>query len=122
MTDHGLGFGATLCRGILCNTLVCLAVWLCFAAHSVSGKILAILFPISAFVALGFEHSVANMYLIPVAMPTSPGTIPLTGLIGDLIPVTLVNIIGGGVFVAMVYWLVYLRHQEADAVITARQT
>lgn len=118
----GLGFVAALCRGILCNTLVCLAVWLCFAAHSVSGKILAILFPISAFVALGFEHSVANMYLIPVAMLTSPGTIPLTGFIGNLIPVTLGNIIGGGVFVAMVYWLVYLRHREADAATTPRQT
>ena len=61
------------------------------------------------------------MCLIAVAMPTSPGTIPLTGLIGDLIPVTLGDIIGGGVFVAMVYWLIYLRHRESGAASAARQ-
>ena len=55
-------------RGVLCNALVCLAVWLCFSARDVTGKVLAIVWPISAFVALGFEHSVANMYLIPVGM------------------------------------------------------
>ena len=63
-----LGVTEAFFRGILCNVLVCLAVWLCFAAHDVPGKVLAIIFPISAFVALGFEHSVANMYLIPIAM------------------------------------------------------
>ena len=79
---------------------------------------LAILVPISAFVALGFAHSIAKMYLIAVAMPTSPGTIPLTGSI----PVTLGKIIGGGVFVAMVYWLVHLRHRGDGAASGARQT
>jgi formate transporter len=95
-------------RGILCNALVCLAVWLCFAARSVSGKILAILFPITAFVAVGFEHSIANLYLIPIGM-LHAGKWDTVGLIGNLVPVTLGNIVGGGVFVALVYYLVYLR-------------
>jgi formate/nitrite transporter len=63
-----LGVTEAFFPGILCNVLVCLAVWLCFAAHDVPGKVLAIIFPVSAFVALGFEHSVANMYLSPIAM------------------------------------------------------
>jgi formate transporter len=96
-------------RGVLCNILVCLAVWLCFAAHTVSGKILAIVFPISAFVALGFEHSVANMYLIPVGYLAGASGVTLDGFISNLIPVTLGNIVGGGVLVALVYWVVYLR-------------
>lgn len=103
-----LGFLEAFTRGILCNVLVCLAVWLCFAAHSVSGKILAILFPISAFVALGFEHSIANMYLIPIGM-LEAGSFDVGGFIGNLLPVTLGNIVGGGGLVALVYWLVYLR-------------
>jgi formate transporter len=89
--------------------LVCLAVWLCFAAHDVPGKVLAIIFPISAFVALGFEHSVANMYLIPIAMLAGAEGVTLTGFLANLIPVTLGNIVGGGVFVALIYWLIYLR-------------
>jgi formate transporter len=83
-------------------------VWLCFAARSVSGKILAILFPITAFVAVGFEHSIANLYLIPIGM-LHAGMWDTVGLIGNLVPVTLGNIVGGGVFVALVYYLVYLR-------------
>jgi formate/nitrite transporter len=108
-----LSFTEAFFRGVLCNTLVCLAVWLCFAAHTVSGKILAIIFPTSAFVALGFEHSVANMYLIPIGMMTAAGeptpNLGLAGLVGNLVPVTLGNIIGGSVFVALVYWIIYLR-------------
>ena len=100
-------------RGVLCNALVCLAVWLCVAAHSVSGKILAIVFPISAFVALGLEHSVANFYLIPIGMMTATGqaaeTLTILGLLGNLIPVTLGNIVGGAGFVALAYWAIYLR-------------
>jgi formate transporter len=109
-----LGFGEAFFRGVLCNTLVCLAVWLCFAAHGVASKILAIVLPISAFVALGFEHSVANMYLIPVAMLAGAEGVGVAGLIGNLVPVTLGNIVGGGVFVALVYWLVYL-HGRSQA-------
>lgn len=96
-------------RGILCNALVCLAVWMCFAARTVMGKVLVIVFPISAFVALGFEHSIANMYLIPIGVLQGPGAFPVVGFLGNLIAVTAGNIIGGGVFVALVYWAVYLR-------------
>lgn len=95
-------------RGLLCNALVCLAVWLCFAAHSVSGKILAIVFPIAAFVALGFEHSIANAYLIPVGY-LAGANVGMAGFASNMIPVTAGNIVGGSVFVALVYWLIYLR-------------
>jgi formate transporter len=96
-------------RALLCNALVCLATWLSFAARDVAGKILAVIFPISAFVALGFEHSGANMYLIPIGMLHGADGIGLTGLAHNLIPVTLGNIVGGAVFVALVYWLIYVR-------------
>jgi formate transporter len=112
----GLGFGEAFFRGVLCNALVCLAVWLCFAAHDVGGKILAIVLPTSAFVALGFEHSVANMYLIPVAMLAGAEGVGVGGFIGNMVPVTLGNMVGGGVFVAFVYWLIYLQGQDRDAV------
>jgi formate transporter len=104
-----LGFTEAVFRGILCNVLVCLAVWLSFAAHDVPGKVLAIIFPITAFVALGFEHSVANMYLIPIAMLAGANGVTVAGFVGNLVPVTLGNIVGGGVFVALIYWLIYLR-------------
>ncbi len=108
-TKLDLDFATAFFRGILCNTLVCLAVWLSFAARDVAGKILAIIFPISAFVALGFEHSVANMYLIPIGMLASGGSVDLMALLRNLLPVTLGNIVGGSGLVALTYWLVYLR-------------
>ncbi len=95
-------------RGLLCNALVCLAVWLCFAAHSVGSKILAVVFPIAAFVALGFEHSIANAYLIPVGY-LAGADVGVDGFLANMIPVTAGNIVGGSVFVALVYWLIYLR-------------
>ena len=102
-------------RGVFCNVLVCLAVWLCFAAHTVIGKAVAIVFPISAFVALGFEHSIANMYLISVGL-FADGTVSSAeewlGLVQNLAVVTAGNIVGGTVLVALVYWLVYLRHRD----------
>jgi formate/nitrite transporter len=104
-----LPFAEAFFRGILCNALVCLAVWLSMAAHSVSGKAVVIVFPIAAFVALGFEHSIANMYFIPVAMMHGAEGVTLSGLVGNLIPVTLGNIVGGGGFVALVYWVIYGR-------------
>lgn len=129
-----LTFWQALSRGILCNTLVCLAVWLCFGGRSVTDKIIAIIFPITAFVALGFEHSVANMYFIPAGLLVkhSPqvlaaaqaalgGAADLSGLtiygflIRNLLPVTVGNIIGGSLFVGAVYWLVYLRRAPDDA-------
>jgi len=103
-----LPFDVALVRGILCNMLVCLAVWLSFAAHDVVGKVVVIIFPIAAFVALGFEHSIANLYLIPLGvMAGAEGN--LTGLVMNLIPVTLGNIIGGAGGVAMIYWVIYRR-------------
>lgn len=95
-------------RGVLCNALVCLAVWLCFSARDVAGKVLAIIWPISAFVALGFEHSVANMYLIPAGMLAGAG-FDILGFVRNLWWVTLGNIVGGGGGVALVYWTIYLR-------------
>lgn len=107
-TKLSLDFDVALVRGVLCNILVCLAVWLCAASHRVSGKILSILFPIPAFVALGFEHSVANMYLIPIGMLADSGRIDWLGLVGNLLPVTIGNVVGG-CLVAIVYWVIYLR-------------
>ena len=101
-----LGFQEAFVRGILCNALVCLAVWLTFAGHSATDRILAILLPISAFVLLGFEHSIANMYLIPAGWlagaPVTPG-----GFAHNLLAVTLGNIVGGAGGVALSYWLAY---------------
>ena len=108
---QNLGAVEAFFRGVLCNVLVCLAVWLCFASHTVSGKILCIIFPITAFVALGFEHCVANMYLIPAGMLAAGEAIDWSVLVENLVPVTLGNILGGSVFVALVYWLVYLRDE-----------
>jgi formate/nitrite transporter len=101
--------GQAFCRGVLCNALVCLAVWLCIAAHDVASKVLAIVPPIAAFVALGFEHSVANMYLLPVAMLTGATDVTVAGMMRNLVPVTAGNIVGGSCFVALVYWIVYHR-------------
>ena len=103
---------SVVARGVLCNVLVCLAVWLCMGARSVTDKILAILFPISAFVACGFEHSVANMYFLPIGVALAAGTsMPLSAVeaFSNLALVTIGNIFGGTVLVALVYWTVYLR-------------
>ena len=106
---------SALARGVLCNVLVCLAVWLCMGARSVADKILAILFPISAFVACGFEHSVANMYFLPIGWALAAGTsapLSVTDAVSNLALVTIGNILGGTVLVALVYWSVYLRHAD----------
>jgi formate transporter FocA len=123
----GLGFGQAVALGILCNGLVCLAVWLTYCARSVTDKILAIIFPISAFVAAGFEHSVANMYFLPLGLTVkesgsdeffaasgvSPQDFPDLTLenvvFSNLVPVTIGNIIGGSVLVGLIYWLIYVR-------------
>jgi formate transporter len=101
-----LSAGEAFARGVLCNTLVCLAVWLAMGGRSVTDKILAILFPISAFVLLGYEHSVANMYLIPAGWAAG-APVNIAGLIGNLVPVTLGNVVGGAGGVALTYWLAY---------------
>ena len=118
-----LSFGPAFLLGILCNWLVCVAVWLAFASESFIGKIFGIFFPIWLFVTSGFEHSVANMYYIPAgifakanlafvnasgAAPEALKSLTWSGFFVDnLIPVTLGNIVGGGVFVAMAYWYSY---------------
>ncbi|MBI4823927.1 MAG: formate/nitrite transporter family protein [Nitrospirae bacterium] len=113
-----LSFGEAFFNGVLCNLLVCLAIWLTLAGRSVMDKILAIIFPISAFVAAGFEHCVANMYFIPLGIllykwglvtPQGIENLSWAGFIHNLIPVTAGNIIGGSVFVALVYYVIYRR-------------
>ena len=104
-------------KGILCNVLVCLAVWLAYAGRSVTDKIVALILPVSAFIAAGFEHCVANMYFLPLAwLMTSMGKVPdgfdasaitLSGIVHNLVPVTLGNIVGGAVLVGAVYWTIY---------------
>jgi formate/nitrite transporter len=91
-----------LVRGALCNALVCLAVWLSFAARSATDKILAVLWPVAGFVALGLEHSVANMFLFPAGL-WAGAEAPLSGLIGNLVWVSLGNIVGGAGGVALAY-------------------
>lgn len=104
-------------KGVLCNILVCLAVWMAMAGRSVTDKFVAIVFPISAFVAAGFEHSIANMYLIPLAMLLQDSVPPalvspalgVAGLLRNLAAVIAGNILGGSVLVALVYHLIYRR-------------
>lgn len=116
-TKTAMPFAEAFFKGILCNILVCLAVWLAMAGHSVTDKILAIVFPITAFVAAGFEHCVANMYFIPLGLllrehyeSETFETLNLSGLAENLIPVTLGNIVGGAVFVGLVYYIIYRRN------------
>lgn len=100
-------------RGVLSNTLVCLAVWLAMGGHSVSDKILGILFPITAFVTLGFEHSIANWFFLPYGLALGgPNSLALSGIVSNLLAVTLGNIVGGTLLVAGVYWLAYLRGEN----------
>lgn len=127
---HGktsLDFVQAIALGIMCNALVCLAVWLCFSARTTTDKILSIIFPITAFVAAGFEHSVANMYFIPMGLLIKMGApasfweaIGKTAadfpnltwgnfFVANLLPVTIGNIIGGSVMVGLVYWFIYIR-------------
>jgi formate transporter len=107
-TKVGLPFWEAFFKGVLCNLLVCLALWLALAGRSVTDKVLAIVFPISAFVAAGFEHSVANMYFIPLGILFDDAAVlDWQGLIRNLVPVTLGNIVGGSVMVAAVYHVIY---------------
>jgi formate transporter len=105
-------------RGVLCNVLVCMAVWMALAGRSVVDKFIAIVFPVSAFVAAGFEHSIANMYIMPLAMllkdagavlPAGGDAIGAAGMLRNLVPVIAGNIIGGSVLVALVYHVIYRR-------------
>ena len=119
-----IAWGEAFARGIGCNWLVCLAVWMAVASRDIIGKIFGIFFPIMAFVASGFEHCVANMYFIPMGLlmkgnasivaaaglANKLGNLTIKGMfLNNLIPVTLGNIVGGSICVATVYWLVYLK-------------
>jgi formate transporter len=131
LSKVNLGFTQALILGILCNAMVCMAVWLTYSARTVMGRIMAIIFPITGFVAAGFEHCVANMYFIPYAILVKVGapdtfwqSIGTTAasydslnwgsfIVHNLIPVTIGNMIGGVFFVALVYWVIYLRKKTA---------
>lgn len=129
----GLEFVPAFVLGIMCNWLVCLAVWMAWAAKDIGGKILAIFFPIWLFITSGFEHSVANMYYIPAGIMASfnqnllntalehgLSTSALEGLnwgnffLRNLLPVTLGNIVGGGLFVMMAYWWAFGKEKKTD--------
>jgi formate/nitrite transporter len=109
--------GTLFVKGILCNVLVCAAVWLAYAGRSVTDKMVAVILPLSAFIAAGFEHCVANMYFLPLAwLLVQTGHAPanfdaslitIPGIIHNLVPVTLGNIVGGAGFVGVVYWTIY---------------
>jgi formate transporter len=119
-----IGWVECFFRGVMCNALVCLAVWLCFSCRATVDKIMAIIFPITAFVAMGFEHCVANLYFIPMGIvlaglqpelaeglaASQAHSLDMAGMMGNLIPVTLGNIVGGTLMVGMVYWFIYLRN------------
>jgi len=99
-------------RGVLCNVLVCMAVWMALAGRSVTDKFIAIVFPISAFVAAGFEHSIANMYLFQLAEMLKAGAgqpLEFSWLWRNLVPVIAGNLVGGSVLVALVYYVIYRR-------------
>ena len=123
-----LSWWAIFFSGILANIMVCLATWMASSARTVFGKVLAVVFPVSAFVAAGFEHSVANMYFLPMGLllSTFPEILDTAGLTGDtsrltipwaghnLLFTTLGNIVGGGGFVGMTYWFTHLRSESSD--------
>ncbi len=107
-----LPFWEAFFRGVLCNVLVCMAVWMTLAGRSVIDKFVAIFLPISAFVAAGFEHSIANMYFLPLGMMLQAANglpVEWAGLWRNLVPVIAGNIVGGSVLVALVYYVIYVR-------------
>ncbi len=118
VAKQALPFVTALLRGVLCNVLVCMAVWMAMAGRSVTDKAVAVMLPVMAFVAAGFEHSIANMYLMPLAMLLQHGglsgypVITLGGMLGNLLPVILGNVLGGAVLVAGVYHVIYKRQPQ----------
>lgn len=132
--DHKMHhtFIEAVCLGTLCNLMVCLAVWMSYSGHSLTDKIVAMLLPIGMFVASGFEHSIANMFIIPLGIMiryfspdkfwsmthTAADNFPMLTvnnfIVDNLIPVTIGNIIGGGILVSITYWIIYLREQKHE--------
>lgn len=120
-------FTEAVALGILCNIMVCLAIWMAFGARTITDKMFAVLLPVAMFVASGFEHSIANMFMIPTGIMiqyfapiefwSSIGKSPsdfadinsMNFIFNNLIPVTIGNIIGGGVIVGLMHWMIYLR-------------
>ena len=127
-TKCSITFGDALIKGILCNFLVCIAVWISFTAKDIVGKIIGVFFPVLIFVLCGFEHSVANMYylfagLFAKAVPAYAAAATAAGVdtsmltVGrmfgaNLLPVTIGNIIGGAICVGLPYWFIYLRRKK----------
>jgi formate/nitrite transporter len=129
-----LAFVPALTLGIMCNALVCLAVWMCFSARTNIDRVVTAIPPIAAFAAAGFEHCIANIYFIPMGLfikagaPQSfwtaigktasdyPGLTWSNFFLGNLVPVTIGNIIGGSIMIAAVYWFVYLRKSDAKII------
>ncbi len=116
LAKQELPFWSALLRGVLCNMLVCMAVWMAMAGRSVVDKAVAVVFPVMAFVAAGFEHSIANMYLMPQALMLQASgvvadgpALTLAGMLGNWAAVLLGNLLGGAGLVGLVYWAVYLR-------------
>jgi len=117
-----LPFLTAFFKGLLCNVLVCMAVWMAYAGRSVVDKVVAVIFPISAFVAAGFEHSVANMYIIPLAMLEQTfgstnlaiATVTWAGFFNNFVPVIIGNLVGGSLFVALVYHIIYRRNSQCN--------
>jgi formate transporter len=111
----GLPFLVAMWRGVLCNALVCLAIWMSYAGRSVIDKAVAIVFPIAAFVAAGFEHSIANLYYFAMALLLEPQTslFLLEGMLRNIVAVVIGNVIGGSVLVGLVYYFIYIRPSRA---------
>ncbi|MBK7949330.1 MAG: formate/nitrite transporter family protein [Deltaproteobacteria bacterium] len=115
-----LGFGEAFARGILCNAFVCLAVWLAMSARSTTDMILAIMPPITAFVAIGLEHSIANWFFLPYGIALAASSaFPAADVARNLVAVTAGNIVGGTLLVAGVYWLAYLRGDRVDRALSS---
>ncbi len=110
-----LSLAEAFSRGILCNALVCLAIWIAMGGRSVTDKILAIVFPITAFVVIGLEHSIANWFLLPLGIALdSQNVIPVYGVVMNILAVTAGNMVGGTLLVAGVYWIAYLRPERVS--------
>lgn len=122
LAKQGLPVWEAFFRGVLCNVLVCMAVWMAMAGRSVTDKAVAVIFPITAFVAAGFEHSIANMYLMPLAMLVQQGSpaagqaaVTWSGMAANLLPVIAGNLLGGSVLVGLAYHVIYRRGEKPAA-------
>ncbi|NMM13830.1 MAG: formate/nitrite transporter family protein [Rhodoferax sp.] len=130
LAKQNLSLGQAFFRGVLCNVLVCMAVWMAMAGRSVTDKMVAIVLPVTAFVAAGFEHSIANMYLMPLAMliqhfgplTAATGTVTWTGMVGNLLPVIAGNLVGGSVLVGLAYHVIYRRGAPSPGVPPANES